>query len=85
MHITFASQLLVTRQRKTWLEGEKRRRRKTTYLEFILARSFFAFFLAFCLSSPSFLVSVETELSVTISTMYFFKERCSYSGQNKYL
>lgn len=69
-------------QRKTWLEGEKRR---TTYLEFILARSFFAFFLAFCLSSPSFLVSVETELSVTMSTMYFFNERCSCSGQNTYL
>lgn len=46
-------------------------------LEFILARSFFAFFRALCLSSPSFTLSEDTELSVTMSTMYFFKERCS--------
>lgn len=54
-----------------------------SYLEFILARSFFAFFRAFCLSSPSFMLSEETELSVTISTMYFFKERCSQNRKTK--
>lgn len=62
-----------------------RERKWMHYLEFILARSFFAFFRAFCLSSPSFMPSEDTELSVTISTMYFFKERCSYNRQNQYM
>lgn len=72
--------------------GERNRKRQTDrerkwmhYLEFILARSFFAFFRAFCLSSPSFMPSEDTELSVTISTMYFFKERCSYNRRNQYM
>lgn len=67
-------------------EADRHRERKWKYyLEFILARSFFAFFRAFCLSSPSFMPSEDTELSVTISTMYFFKERCSWSRQNQYI
>lgn len=38
---------------------------------------FRAFFLLFCRSSPSFSGSGGAALSTTMSTMYFFKERCS--------
>lgn len=60
------------------IDPELQRERGFYYLEFIRARSFFAFFLAFWRSSPSFILSEETELSVRISTIYFFKERCSW-------
>lgn len=57
--------------------GREKRDRWMHHLEFMRPRSFFAFLRAFCLSSPSFTLSEETVLSVTMSTMYFFKERCS--------
>lgn len=55
----------------------RRKKKKDHHLEFIRARSFLAFFRAFCLSSPSWFVSGVTVVSVTMSTMYFFKDRCS--------